>query len=165
MKEITLTQGKVAIVDDDDFESLSQFNWHFHAGTGYARRGTGGRKNHRKIYMHREVMRAPTGVEVDHIHGNLLDNRKSELRLATHRENTKNQTLFSTARAGKKTSRFKGVCRPADSRKWLASITVDGEHIRLGVFTDETDAARAYDAAAREYFGEFARCNFANHKD
>jgi len=162
MKTIELTQGRHAIVDDDDYEWLMQHKWHYHR-TGYARRGSGGRKQHRKLYMHREIAKAPSGFDVDHINGNTLDNRKSNLRICTRKENIRNQKLISVKR--RKTSVYKGVSWDKRDGRWIAQITVDRRSIRLGSFTNELDGALAYDEAARRFFGEFARTNFNDHSN
>lgn len=99
--------------------------------------------------MHREIVDAP---EVDHRNGDRVDNRRANLRAATHLQNCQN------ARP-KGQSRFKGVSRYRE--RWHARIKVPGRRIDLGSFHDEESAARAYDVAAREHFGEFARLNFS----
>lgn len=158
-KEIPLTQGMVAIVDDEDYEQLSSYHWQYQKETGYARRNDGTRKTHRHIYMHRQIMNAAPGIQVDHIHGNKLDNRKSELRLCTNKENSRNQSPVSEKRRRTKTSKFKGVCWAKNRGRWVAHITVDRRCIHLGYFDHEIDAANAYDNAAKAYYGEYARIN------
>lgn len=156
MKEIPLTQGKVALVDDADYDWLSQHNWYY---TGYyAARWHNGKNRS----MHRLILNDPESVEVDHINHNKLDNQRANLRLATRRENARNCTKASYGRA--LTSQFKGVSWHQRSHKWRAQLTIrSNESIKvqhLGLFVDEAEAARAYDAAARSQFGEFASTNF-----
>lgn len=122
-KEIPLTQGRVALVDDEDFDRLSKHKWHYHK-TGYARRGEGGRKNHRKIYMHREVMNAPDDMEVDHGKGGTLDNRKSNLRVCTHKENSRNRVTHKL-----NSSVYKGVSWNKRDKRWHAP-PVKTRHMR-----------------------------------
>lgn len=157
MKEIPLTQNKVALVDDEDFESLSAYIWHAHKApkspTYYAARNDGSGF----FYMHREIMNAAPGVKVDHKNGNGLDNQKSNLRFCTHHQNMMNRAAHSTAN---KTSRFKGVYRIKSRPGWFAAIKFNRKTVNLGYFKTEEDAARSYDAKARELFGEFARPNF-----
>lgn len=105
-------------------------------------------------YLHRVIMNAPPGVQVDHINGDTLDNRRCNLRLCTHKENGHNRKLQGG------TSKFKGVTWHKRDRKWQAGIRHNGKQIHLGYFNDDVEAARAYDRAARKYFGEFARVNF-----
>lgn len=160
VREIPLTQGYVAIVDADDFEALSRFSWSAlvlrrNGRTRvYAKRGTteAGRPVH--IYMHRQILGA-TGP-VDHRNGNGLDNRKSNLRPATTSLNNANRE-----RPALTLSRFRGVTpsgRPG--KPWRAQIKTGGRNRNLGYFWTEEEAARAWDAAALEAFGEFARLNF-----
>jgi hypothetical protein len=156
MREINLTQGKVAIVDDADYEYLSRLKWHYHHN-GYAVRKSprNGGPQH-VVQMHRIILDAPGGIECDHVNGNGLDNRRCNLRLATTAENQHNQGQRSD-----NTSGYKGVTWDATGRKWRAQIKVAGREIYLGLFTDKILAAQAYNTAATKYFGEYARMNFA----
>jgi len=152
MKKIKLTQEQFALVDDADFERLSGSKW-YALKTGYggfcAARG---RKP--TILMHRVIMDAPKGVDVDHINHNTLDNRRDNLRLATRSENNRNQR----PRLGC-SSKYKGVS--LENGRWVASIELNYRR-RLGSFDLEVDAAKAYDKAARALFGKFAYPNFEN---
>lgn len=149
MKLIPLTQGKSTVVDDDDYELLSLRKWHY-LKIGYAARRT----EEQYIYMHREIMSAPTGMEVDHINGDGLDNRRSNLRVCTHAENMRNRKL-----AKDNTSGYIGVTWNKERSKWQSQIGVSGKNINIGCFPAIEDAARAYNEAAKKYFGEFARLN------
>lgn len=158
MKKIPLTQGYVSLVDDEDFERLSAFKWYAHKEDKivYAWRYAGGGRAHRRIVkMHREIMNAPDGVEIDHENGDGLDNQKENLRSATHRQNLCNRRKQSGT-----SSQFKGVSWYAAGKKWSAYIKTNQSKLHLGYFSDETAAARAYDAAAEKHFGPFARLNF-----
>jgi len=150
---ITLTQGKFAIVDAEDYDRLNQDKWY--AGkcknTYYAGRVEGGKT----IKMHREIMRAPKGALVDHINHNGLDNRKSNLRLCTNAQNCYNQQACATG-----TSKYKGVSWHKSRSKWSARIRCDRKFYNLGEFDNEMEAAMAYDDKAVELFGEFAWPNF-----
>lgn len=156
MREIPLTQGQVALVDDEDFERLNTYKWHAHkmGNTYYAAR-TGPRPDRHFIYMHHQIIGRPgTGCEIDHQDGNGINNQRYNLRLVTHEQNTMNR------RSTKGVSRFKGVSWHKDRNKWLSQIQTSRKRKYLGYFNSEEDAARAYDAAALEYFGEFAALNF-----
>ena len=155
MKKIPLTQGKFAIVDDEDYPLLNRWSWFAHNERGY---WYAVRKH---VRMHRFILGAKKGQEVDHANGNGLDNRKSNIRICTISQNQANANL----RQEQKTSQFKGVCWHKHSRKWRAQIKVNGEKIHLGCFLNEIDAARAYDVVARHYFGEFARTNFQREEE
>jgi len=153
MKEIPLTQGKVALVDDEDYERVSGYKWHaFHAGrTWYARRGNGG------PLMHRMILRlAKSTPSIDHINHNGLDNRRENLRICSQKDNLGNRrkTLSPTS------SQYKGVSWFSRSGRWCARIGPNSKSGSfIGYFDDEADAARAYNEAARKRWGEFALLN------
>lgn len=156
MKEIQLTRGKVALVDDEDYEWVNQWNWYAMRGwsTFYAVR-KGPRPRHEIIYLHRVIMDAPPRAEVDHINRNGLDCQRSNMRLSTKSENQHNSRLHSDSTSG-----YKGVSWNKASGKWQSRIRVNGKTIYLGHFDDPIEAAYAYDAVAKENYGEFARTNF-----
>jgi len=156
MRMIPLTQGQYAIVDDANYEALNKHKWcaaKMH-GKYYAIRGVRNDSKTRTVYLHREILQPAVGQEIDHINGNPLDNRDNNLRLCTSAQNHMNQR----PRGG--SSQFKGVTWHKRNKKWQAEIQHNGKSYWLSAFADETDAARAYDKAAREHFGEFARLNF-----
>ena len=143
--------GTPVLVDDEDVERLSAFRWH-RKQSGHVHRSIQRGKIKRGI--HRDVIDAPDGVWVDHINGDPLDNRKVNLRLCDRVGNSRN----SSSKKGSSSS-FKGVCWHKASRKWQAGIKVNRKSIHLGLFATEQQAAAAYDASAKEHFGEFARLN------
>lgn len=155
MIEIPLTRGKVALVDDDDYESLSRYKWFAvqnPSGVWYARRNTA--RNHGPQgfeFMHRRLMGISGTAQVDHRDGDGLNNTRKNLRFCTHRQNGMNRKVNAGCR-------FKGVSRSRE--KYKAAITINGAYVHLGVFSADEEAARAYDRKARETFGEFARLNF-----
>ena len=152
---LTLPCGRIVIFNEQDAKLLVGFRWRSfkndHNRTWYSRARIGGKI----VRMHRLIIGAPDGLLVDHRDGNGLNNRRSNLRLATTAQNTRN----SCGRGG--ASGFKGVYRACNgSPSWVGSIKADGKRIHLGSFPTEAEAARAYDAAALRLFGEFARLNF-----
>ena len=151
MKEIPLTQGRVALVDDEDFNRLSVWKWYYHYGYAVRREPAG---KQRTIFMHREVAHTPDGMQTDHINLNRLDNRRSNLRACTAAENKANEGLRSSNKSG-----YRGVCWSARDNKWRANIHVGGKFLSLGCFDRAIDAAVAYDTAAEAYFGDFAKTN------
>ncbi len=156
MKQIKLTQGKVAIVDDEDFEELSKYKWWARKSRGawYAMRATYLDGQH-TLLMHRAIMNAQKGQMLDHKNGNGLDNRHSNLRFCTHSQNQHNQR-----RRRNGTSRYKGVHWHAHTQKWFSQIRLNNTSYYIGVYKSEIDAAKAYDAKAKELFGRFACTNF-----
>lgn len=152
-KLIPLTQDKFAIVDAQDYEWLCKYKWYAlkDKATYYAARSA----NRKTLRMHREIMRAPKHLLVDHRDHNGLDNRRSNLRLCTPAENIRNQ---GSARGS--TSKYKGVTWCKARNIFQARITFNGRRIHLGSFKNEIDAAKAYDKKAKELFGEFAYLNF-----
>lgn len=150
MKSIVLTQGKKALVDNDDYELLAAHNWYA------AKRGYGfyaQRVSKRKVVqMHRVVMNAKKGEEIDHINGNTLDNRKGNLRKVTRSQNEWNRKKQSN-----NTSGYKGVIFSRD--RYVARIKVLKKVYYLGAFKDKKEAALAYNYAALKYHGEFALLN------
>lgn len=152
MKQIPLTQGKFALVDDHWFDYLNQWKWYYKQG--YAAR-TDRTVTKTCVFIHRVVMNAPSGMHVDHINHDTLDNQVSNLRICTTGDNQRNKSIQSGG-----TSQYKGVCWRRRDRKWVAQIKFNGKVMHLGQFTDEVKAAKVYDAAARHYFREFALTNF-----
>ena len=157
-KEIRLTNGKSAIIDDEDFERVNQFKWNTDGKLRlYAKRiEYKTRDKWKKIYMHRFILRItdPT-ISVDHKNGNTLDNQKHNLRVATPSQNAANSKLHSTNKSG-----YRGVSFDKKRNKWYASICVNGKTKNLGLFATAPDAAYAYDLEAINCFGEFAKTNF-----
>lgn len=152
VRYVALTRNKFALVDAEDYERVNQFKWCVSAKGNkmYAYR-----KDHGKnVYLHQFLMNPPQGKVVDHIDGNGLNDRKSNLRNCTKQQNLWNRG--PTARD----SRFKGVHFCKWTRKWYARIGYHGTTICLGPFDKEIEAARAYDRKAYELFGEYAYLNF-----
>lgn len=159
-RRIPLTQGKYALVDPEDYERLSKHKWHANKGgaTFYAVRWAP-RKRQKKltvIYMHRQVLNNPDSEFIDHINHNGRDNRKANLRPATRAQNNCNRKKYDN----NSYSKYKGVSFQQKNRKWSAQIGLNNKMMFLGYFKKEIDAAKAYDAAARKYHGEFASLNF-----
>ena len=155
MKEIKLTQGRVALVDDEDFESLNKFKWYTFRGwkdTKYAARKLSGSRI--TIFMHNIILPRKDGFLADHRDGDGLNNIRDNLRYATPSENSKNRSKRSNT-----VSKYKGV-KLAEKKYWMAEIGNNGVHYHLGFFKTEFEAALKYDEAARKYHGEFARTNF-----
>lgn len=155
MKQIPLTQGKFAIVDDEDYEWLMQWKWYAAKGTYtyYAARGFP-----KRILMHRQILGLikGDGKESDHKDHNGLNNRKINLRSCTKSENQHNQNIIRK----KTSSKYKGVCWHKSHQKWTAQIVINNKHFCLGLFNNETKAAKAYDKKAKKLFGEFVLTNF-----
>lgn len=170
MKKIKLTQGKYAIVDDDDFDYLNQFKWQAQKSTKgdlyYASRCVlkykiiDGEKwfNRKTIRMHNEVMCGQ--LNIDHIDGDGLNNTKNNLRQSTVSQNMRNRRSKGT-----KTSKYKGVNQRGVSNQWRASIHCGEKLHHLGTYSSEIDAAIAYNLAAIKFHGEFASLNKLNYEE
>jgi len=162
-RKIPLTKGKYAIVDPQDYDRLSQYNWHavIAPNTCYAARSQTCKITGQsiKIPMHRSIITIPENMLCDHINHNGLDNRSANLRPATAAQNSWNRKKQSKPT----TSKYKGVHKTI-SNTWSAKITVLGKRIHLGTFKTEPAAARAYDSAAKTHFGPFAYTNFSHNK-
>ena len=158
-RRIYLGEEEWTILDQKDYYRLRDFKWIVY-GTRYNLYAVRNKKispnETRTVRLHREIMNAPTGLLVDHKNGNSLDNRRDNLRLATHFQNSCN------ARKSKSnfTSQYKGVQFRKKKNRWISVIYYHQKAIWLGTFKSEIDAAKAYDEAAKKYHGEFARLNF-----
>lgn len=148
-----------AVVDLVDLSRIEQYRWRAHIlpHAIYARGRVlqGGRVV--DISMHRFIMEAPAGMDVDHVDHDGLNNRRSNLRMATRSQNIANMLPERGA-----SSAYKGVCWDAARGRWKAQIRHGVARRQIGRFNSEIEAALAYDAAARETFGEFALVNFPN---
>lgn len=141
--------GQCALIDDDDYAAASTYSWH--SCRGYATTKIG-RKN---LRLHTIIAGdPPAGFVVDHIDGDPLNNQRANLRWATFAQNIQNKSSHRDS-----SSRFKGVSWNKRLKVWAAQIYSDKKYIYLGIFTSELDAARAYNAAAAQHFGEYARLN------
>jgi hypothetical protein len=163
MKTIPLTQGMVALVDDEDYADLAQFKWYARKSpkdhTYYAARNVKQAGRQITERMHRRILNAQVGQIVDHENHNGLDCQRHNIRICTQRQNNGNRR-----RNIHSSSRFKGVTWYGRYKKWRAQIQNNGKEIHLGYFDDEEQAAHAYDKKAIELFGEFACLNFPERK-
>lgn len=149
---IPLTNGGEAQIDPGDVEKVSAFCWYgvIRNGVRYARIAASGKA----VYLHHLILPAVRGMTVDHKNGDGLDNRRSNLRYATHSQNSRN------AKKRDNLSGYKGVSWHDKANRWHARIWTGEKSRHLGLFDFPEDAADAYDTAARELYGEFARVNF-----
>jgi hypothetical protein len=152
MKYIKLNKNKRAMVDNKDYDWVSTYKWYAnpHAGGWRALTGKG-------MSMHRLIMGFPVGLEVDHINGNQLDNRRLNLRVCTKTQNLQNSKLSKDSK-----NKYKGITfvKRYKIKPWKASIMLNGKRYWLGQYATQEDAGSAYDKKAVELFGEFARLNF-----
>jgi hypothetical protein len=161
MKTIPLTQGQIALVDDEDFVRFGEMKWFAQWDKGtksfYARNHMylgGGRKNpiRKMLHLHREIMGVTdTKVKVDHRNHCTLDCQRHNLRIATDSQNQANRNGAQS----RNTSGFRGVSWKKELGKWSATIGIYGKKVHLGYFTDITEARTSYSAANRQHFGEF----------
>lgn len=143
MKQIKLTKNKFALVDDEDFEWLNQWKW-WTDHRGYAVRDVGGRKDKKRILMHRFINVTPKGYHTDHINHNKLDNRRSNIRTTTPSQNILNSVLSKS-----NTSGYKGVAWYKNG--WVATIKINYQKIHLGRFKKLEDAVKARKEAEALY--------------
>lgn len=158
-KQIPLTQGQVALVDDEDFERVMQSRWQAgrrHNDMFYASRYVYlGPHHYTRELLHRFILNAPPDKQVDHIDGNPLNCVRSNLRIASHGDNQHNRGKSRVNKSG-----YKGIFWHSIGKKWCAQIKVNRHCYHLGLFAKLEDAARAYDTAARRLHGDFAHPNF-----
>lgn len=159
MKKIKLSKGKVAVVDDEDYESLKGFHWQAMRGrhTYYAvrQKWIPGKDRSESIYMHRSIMGlTSTAQHCDHADGDGLNNQKSNLRKCTNQQNR-----FNMRHRDGGTSKFRGVDFSKRVKRWRARVNKDKVVYDLGHYPSEAAAAFAYNVKAKELFGEFANLN------
>lgn len=153
MKKIPLTQGKFALIDDEDFDKINQYKWHLfnNHDRGLYARSSG------KILMHRMILDLiDPKIKIDHINHDGLDNTRLNLRICTDSQNQQNRNKPKKIC----TSKYKNVSWKKQNNKWQSYINFNKKRIFLGYFSKEMEAAKAYDNAAKELFGKFARLNF-----
>lgn len=157
-KLIRLHNNMFAIVDDCDFEKVNNKSWHAykHRNTYYARTDVFDGSKYAGVQMHRFILElSDPEIQVDHKNGNGLNCSRSNMRTCTNLQNSWNKAPFKN-----RASIYKGVCWHKHTKKFVSRIRVYGKLVQLGYFTDEIEAAKAYDVAAKKHFGEFARINF-----
>ncbi len=152
-KIINLTQNQIAIIDDEDYESLNQYKWHAQKASNgfYAVRCVYVNRKCIKLGMHRQVLPCLDNQEIDHKNRNTLDNRKSNLRIVTHAQNMKNRNKHKNNKSG-----IKGVYWDKRGKKWRSEIRVDGKKIHLGMFSDLMEAKTMRNNSEIKYFGEYS---------
>ncbi len=166
IKQIMLTQGQHAIVDSENYEYLMQWKWTYCDGYAYRAVFMGsinGKKKSKKIRMHRIIVAAPDGWYVDHINGDTLDNRRCNLRICTAMQNAQNSYRPVHRIGCIRSSKYKGVSYNKKNKNWRVQIQVNKKKMYVSSHKFEIEAASAYNAAAIQYFGEFAKLNEVPH--
>lgn len=158
MKEVYTRRGERITVDDDDYLKVSRYTWRLdNDGYAWASIWQSGEKKCRSVRMHRFIIDAPGQWQVDHIDHDKQNNQQANLRLCTPSENEHNKPRKQMG-----TSRFRGVNLDKSSGKWEVRIRINGVRWRLGYFTDEEVAAKAYDAVAYDHYGLLSSLNFGS---
>lgn len=153
-KRIPLSQGKFAVVDKADYEHMMQYKWSCVGKPPLVYAHTRTTKFGSVLYMHRVIMNAPKGMQVDHIDGDCLNNRRGNLRVCTQSQNSHNSRL-----SVRNTSGYKGVRFSKQRKKWMVFITVNGTVTNFGYFPDVRTAVKKYNELALKYYGDFATLN------
>lgn len=143
---LRLTKGAVTQVDHNTYYAVYGYKWHL-TSHGYAARSERCCGKKKMIYLHRHILGAKKGQQVDHINGDKLDNRKENLRIVSSSQNLQNKKYGGS-------SKFKGVHYRKDVKSWRVTIQVDGKTKHIGYFKDELEAAKAYDRVAKTIYGE-----------
>lgn len=160
MKIISISKGEQTLVDDEDYEILNSIKWQcfkrkrYQKIEKYARTTIQVDKKKVSLLMHRVIMGDPIGFLVDHINGNTLDNRKSNLRLVNNSQNLMNSEPRKNC-----SSKYKGVSFDSNTGKYKAQIQINKKRTHLGLFENELEAAICYNENALKYYGEYARIN------
>jgi hypothetical protein len=152
-KKIRLTRGKYALIDAADFERVNQYKW-FCDFADYAARDIKITGKHKRVWLHRWLLEAKKGEIVDHVNQDTLDNRRSNLRFCTIKQNCRNARLPVSNTTG-----YKGVRAGKTGKNFSAFIKVNRKQIHLGMYSTRKEAAKAYNRAALKYFGEYASLN------
>jgi len=161
MKKIFLTgkygRGKFVLVDDKNYQSLNRWKWCLHSKyatrTQFIRK-VNGKQITKTIRMHQQILKTPKGRQIDHVNGNKLDNRESNLRIATVSQNSYNRGPQKNSRSG-----LKGVYWHKCKEKWQVCIQAKRKFIYLGYYLDKYKAAEIYNEMAKKLHGKFARLN------
>ena len=153
---VPLTKGREAVIDAADVPMVADKHWHAQLGGKYSAYAvTNGREPDGRrslVALHRFILQPPDGMVVDHIDGDGLNNRRSNLRVATRRQNNCNRGAASNNKSG-----FKGVFFKASQNKWAAQVKLAGKPLHLGYFLTKDEARAAYSEAAARLHGDFAR--------
>lgn len=153
---LPVSSGDQIWIDAKNAPHCNRFTWHINSSDYVVRGEKSETGNHRVVRLHRDILRPKVGQDVDHKDGNKLNNLEFNLRFCTPAQNSRNRVKPR----GHWSSTFKGVCWHHQSQAWRAYIVFNRKQKHLGRFASEEAAARAYDAAAKELYGEFARTNF-----
>ncbi len=159
MKEIKLLDGKIALVDDEDFDYLNERQWNAYKNNNVWYAYALENYSHKQIYMHRVIMGNPLNQLVDHRDHDGLNNQRYNLRISTRQQNSHNSRAFCTNSSG-----YKGVSLMKKENKWKAYVYHSNKQIYLGCFSSKEEAALAYNKTVKELFGEFACLNNILHK-
>ena len=157
VRQLVLTRDKVTLIDAIDHEWLSQWKWHIchdYAVRNQRAIDVGGHLNRKLIYLHKFIINPPENMEVDHINKDRMDNRRCNLRMATHSQNQMNTRKIAGC-----SSKYRGVSWHKASKKWRVQIQVNRQKIIIGDFLSDTHAALEYNKMAKKYFGDFVTIN------
>jgi len=150
--KFSIAKGKTTLIDKSDYDMVSKYRWNYNNGAVCTNIKVGERRTTMKLHRYLLGLKKGYGI-VDHINGNPLDNRRSNLRLCNNAQNKSNADKHIDNKSG-----YKGVSWAKHAGKWQATIGANNKQYYLGLYDDPKEAYKAYVEAAKKYHKEYAKC-------